>query len=129
MRALVMCASFMMAFLVVGGLIGQEPKTGNIKGDPKTIKGDTKGDPKVEPKVDPKFKGQLPQNWKQLGLTDEQTQKVYKIQAKHNEEIDKLENQIKELKAKMVKERGEVLTAEQKKRLEDILKSKSGTDK
>ena len=34
-----------------------------------------------------------------------------------------------ELKVKMNKERSEVLTAEQKKRLEDILKAKSGADK
>ena len=62
-------------------------------------------------------------------MTDEQTQKVYKIQAKYAEDIEKLDAQIKEMKAKLTKERNEVLTAEQKKRLEDILKSKSGADK
>ncbi|MEO2087896.1 MAG: hypothetical protein ABGY75_00135 [Gemmataceae bacterium] len=80
-------------------------------------------------KPDSKAKGQLPQYWKQLGLTDEQVQKVYKIQAKYNEDIDKLEAQIKDMKEKMAKERATVLTAEQKKRLEDIIKEKVGGDK
>lgn len=86
------------------------------------------GKPK-DPKAEGKAKGQLPPNWKNLGLTDEQTQKVYKLQAKFNEDIDKLEEQIKALKEKMSKERLTVLTTEQKKRLEDILKEKAGTDK
>lgn len=80
-------------------------------------------------KPDGKAKGQLPTYWRQLGLTDEQVQKVYKIQAKYNEDIDKLEEQIKALKEKMAKERAAVLTAEQKKRLEGIIKEKAGGDK
>jgi Spy/CpxP family protein refolding chaperone len=80
-------------------------------------------------KSEAKAKGQLPQNWKLLGLTDEQTQKVYKMQAKTNDEIDKLEAQIKDLKEKLMKDRLTILTAEQKKRLEDILKEKAVTDK
>jgi Spy/CpxP family protein refolding chaperone len=80
-------------------------------------------------KQEGKAKGQLPANWKNLGLTDEQTQKVYKLQAKYGDDIDKLEEQIKALKEKMNKERLAVLTTEQKKRLEDILKEKAGTDK
>lgn len=83
-----------------------------------------------EVKSEPKAKGQLPMNWKALGLTDKQIQEVYKIQAKNRDEIDKLEAQIKELKAKTTKEQFEVLTPEQKKRLEEILKGKAGgTDK
>ena len=38
----------------------------------------TRADDKTEPKV----KGTLYQNWKKLGLTDDQTQKIYKIQAR-----------------------------------------------
>ena len=75
-----------------------------------------------------KASGVLPQNWKQLGLTDKQVQDIYKIQGKYNDEIDTLEAKIKEMKEKMTKERATVLTAEQKKRLEEILKEKSGTD-
>ena len=76
-----------------------------------------------------KGRGQLPTYWGQLGLTDLQKQNVYKIQGKHNEESDKLELQIKEMKVKMVEERGKILTPEQKSRLEDILKAKAGTAK
>ena len=130
MHILGMSLSFLAAFVIVGALVGQEPKpgetkaakTGDAKVDPKAKVGDVKG-------VEPKAKGQLPQNWKQLGLTDKQIQDVYKVQAKYNEDIDKLEAQIKDFKAKMSKERSEILTPEQKKRLEEILKSKSGTDK
>ena len=76
-----------------------------------------------------KEKGQLPTYWKQLGLTDEQVQKVYKLQGKINEEIDVHEAKIKELKEKMTKERMTILTKEQKDRLEAIIKEKAGTDK
>lgn len=112
---------WMLAVAVVFGLsaTAQEPKP--KPADPKPA------DKKDEPKVDLTKKGQLPQNWKLLGLTDTQTTKVYTVQAKYNTEIDALEEKIKELKDKMSKERLEVLTAEQKKRLEEILKEKSGT--
>jgi Spy/CpxP family protein refolding chaperone len=99
------------AMLVLsGGLSGQE------KDDPKPAKKDEGGPTK--------FKGQLPPNWKKIGLTDEQVQTVYKIQSKHNEEIDKLEAKIKEHKAARDKELKAVLTPEQKKRLEEILLGK-----
>jgi Spy/CpxP family protein refolding chaperone len=71
-----------------------------------------------------KFKGVLPPNWKKIGLTDTQVQEVYKVQGKYNDEIDKLEAKIKELKSTRDKEMKAVLTAEQKKRLDDILTGK-----
>lgn len=101
------------AFTAAG--FAQAPKTADPKKD------DTK---KEDPK---KVSGQLPMYWRMLGLTDDQVQKVYKVQAKYGDEIDTLEAKIKELKDKMVKERSEVLTADQKKRLEEILKEKAGT--
>jgi Spy/CpxP family protein refolding chaperone len=123
MRVLGFCMSGLLAFMLVGASISQEPKPADPKA-PKETKGVPK-DAKADPKTETKAKGQLPQNWKQLGLTDDQTQKVYKVQTKYNEDIDKLKAQIEELKAKMAKERNEVLTPEQKKRLEDILKAKA----
>lgn len=107
-----------LAFAMFSGtmLIGQAPTPGK----------DTKD---KEAKPETKAKGQLPMNWKQLGLTDKQIQEVYKVQGKYGDDIDKLDAQIKELKAKIVKERLEVLTPEQKKRLEEILKGKAGTEK
>ena len=127
MRVLGFCTSGLLAFLLVGASISQEPKPADPKAakETKAAPKDAKVDPKADPKAETKAKGQLPQNWKQLGLTDDQTQKVYKVQSKYNEDIDKLKAQIEELKTKMAKERNEVLTPEQKKRLEDILKAKA----
>lgn len=71
-----------------------------------------------------KVKGVLPPNWKKIGLTDTQVQNVYKIQNKYNDQIDELTAKIAELKATRDKEMKAVLTAEQKKRLEDILTGK-----
>ena len=120
MRSALLVGVFALAFLVTAGLSGQDPK-----GDPKGK--DAKAEPKVEPKgKEAKGKGQLPQNWSQLGLTADQKDKVYKLQGKYNADIDKLDAEIKEMKAKLTKERFEILTAEQKKALEDILKKKSG---
>lgn len=97
-------------FLLAGASVGQD------KGK--------KDDPPKEPVT--KYKGQLPQNWKKLGLTDDQTQKVYKINAKYNEQIDALEAKIAELKGKRDKERFEVLTDGQRKRLAELNKARSG---
>jgi len=86
--------------------------------------------PKVtDPKTDPsqqKYRGQLPFYWKELGLTDVQRQQVYKINAEYGEQIEALEAKIKLLKEKRDKERLQILTPEQKKRLEEILRKKSG---
>jgi Spy/CpxP family protein refolding chaperone len=107
MRVVLLAGVFALAVVAGAGLNGQEPK---------------KGDAKAEPKA----KGQLPTYWGQLGLSAEQKDKIYRLQAKYNDDIDKLEAQIKDLKAKRDKERLDLLTAEQKKSLEDIVKKKTG---
>jgi hypothetical protein len=94
------------------GVVGQEAKTAGQ--EPK----------KVAKKDEPKAKGFLPQNWGKIGLTDDQKQEIYKIQAKHNTEIDKLEAKIKELKGTRDKEMKGVLSADQKKKLDEILTGK-----
>lgn len=94
--------------MLAGGVVGQEPK----KDEPK------KDDPPV------KLKGFLPMNWGKIGLTEDQKQQVYKIQGKYNTEIEKLEAKIQELKSTRDKELKTVLTADQKKRLEEILLGK-----
>jgi Spy/CpxP family protein refolding chaperone len=85
------------AFVLSGGLLGQE-----------------------------KVKGVLPPNWGKLGLTDEQKQKVYKIEADYKGKIADLQKQIDELKGKEKEDMLKVLTDEQKKRLKDILAEKAG---
>ena len=46
-----------------------------------------------------KTKGSLPANWKKLGLTDEQTQKVYKVRADYAKQKAALTKQLNDLKA------------------------------
>lgn len=92
--------------ILTGGLVAQDKKD------------DKKDDPPM------KVKGVLPRGWTKLGLTDDQVQKIYKIQNKYDAEINKLEAKIAELKATKAKESKEVLTAEQKKRLDEILTGK-----
>ena len=116
MSRLCLCALVGGLLALSGGLAGQEPK----KEPQKTTK-------VQEPKRDDqpaKVKGVLPPNWGKLGLSTDQRQTIYRIQGKYNDEIDKLEAKIKELKATRDKEMKAVLTAAQKKRLEDILLGK-----
>ncbi len=105
-------AALLIGLIVLaGGVTGQDAK---------------KGDPQAPKQKDPptKAKGVLPSSWGKIGLSDDQKQTVYKIQNKFNDEINKLENKIAELKATRDKEMKGVLTQEQKKRLEDILLGK-----
>lgn len=115
MRSFRLTAFLVGALVLSGGLVGQEKKGGGK--DPK--KEDTPA----------KAKGMLPTYWGQLGLSEEQKQKVYKVQNKYGEEIEKLETKIKELKEKRDKDRYDLLSAEQKKRLEAIIKEKAGGGK
>lgn len=109
MSRLCALALFVTMIVLSGGLVAQEAK---------------KEDPKKKDDAPVKAKGTLPANWKKLGLSDAQVQDIYKIQAKHNEEIDKLDAKIKELKGTRDKEMKAVLTADQKKRLEEIVTGK-----
>jgi hypothetical protein len=85
-------------------------------------------DKKDEPTT--KVKGKLPSHWGKIGLTDDQKQTIYKVQAKYDPEIDKLTAKIDELKATRDKEMKAVLSADQKKALEDaILHNKDTKDK
>jgi hypothetical protein len=71
-----------------------------------------------------RVRGQLPPNWSKLGLTDTQRQDVYKIQSQFDAQVEALQAQIKELRAKEKGELDKVLTADQKKRLREILDEK-----
>ena len=81
------------------------------------------------PGQDTKIKGVLPANWGKLGLSDEQKQKVYKVQADYVDQINKLEAQVKDLKAKEKTEMEKVLTDAQKARLKEIILGKLGEEK
>ena len=72
-----------------------------------------------------KMRGQLPQNWSKLGLTDEQKQRTYRIRNEYRTKIDALQKQIEELRDKERKELETVLTDAQKARLREILTNRT----
>ncbi|CAN5287692.1 hypothetical protein BH11PLA2_BH11PLA2_10550 [soil metagenome] len=113
MRKLSMCLLAIGLFAIGGGLVGQDKKDA-----PKD-------------KEEPKVKGSLPQGWGKanLGLTEEQKQKIYTIDNKYDVEIETLKKKMDDLKKKKSDETVAVLTAEQKKKLEDYFKSKAGGGK
>jgi hypothetical protein len=78
-----------------------------------------------------RLRGQLPANYKKLGLSDEQIQKIYRIQADYQTKVRELEDQIKKLKIQEKSEIEKVLTKAQRERLKEILtgEEKKGDDK
>jgi len=113
------------ALLVLTALLITSVGVSQEKANPKKEEPAKKDEKKDQPVT--KAKGTLPANWGKLGLTEDQKQKVYRVQNKYNDEIDVLELKIKEIKEKLAKERLEILTPEQKKRLRELAESKSGS--
>ncbi len=62
----------------------------------------------------------LPQYWNKLGLSDEQKQQIYGVQAEYGIKIDALQKQIKDLQKKQREAMEKVLTEAQKTRLREI---------
>jgi hypothetical protein len=76
-----------------------------------------------------KIKGQLPPGWGDLGLSAAQKEDVYKINAEYKEKVDKLEDEIKKLRAEQVKKRLTVLNDDQRKKLRDAIGGEDPKDK
>jgi Spy/CpxP family protein refolding chaperone len=85
----------------------------------------TPADDKSDKAPDAKMRGQLPQNWNKLGLSDKQKQDVYKVQNEYRTKIDALKKQIEDLTATEKKEMEKLLTPAQKERLKEILTGKA----
>ena len=66
----------------------------------------------------------LPANYKRLGLTDDQREKILSIRGHYNGQIDELVKQIRNLRNKEKGEMEAVLTEAQKARLREILTEK-----
>jgi hypothetical protein len=88
--------------LACGWLSGQDAKT----------KEDVK-----EPIV---IKGNLPKNWRKLGLSDDQTKKAIRIRAKYAAQLQDLQKQIDELRRQERGELEKVLTEGQRARLKEL---------
>src|SRR2546422_612297 len=78
---------------------------------------------------EPKVRGQLYAKWKDLGLSKDQVQQIYKIQSDHRSQIDKLDAQIKKLRAEERADAEKVLTPAQKARLKELLSGDTTKDK
>lgn len=72
-------------------------------------------------KVAKKPAGRLPSHYGKLGISSEQRAKIYGVQATYKKQIADLQKQIDALKAKQNTEVQAVLTADQKKKLDEIL--------
>lgn len=73
-----------------------------------------------------RVRGQLPANYRKLALSEQQKQKIYRIQAEYDDKIKEAEDKIAKLKAERSKTVEGVLTDAQKARLKEI---QSGKDK
>jgi hypothetical protein len=103
--AIVVGASAMTILSAGGALMAQEP--GKAKVETKAKAGKRAADPARR----------VPYYFGQLGLSDEQRESIYQIQARHHPKIDGLEKQIEELRAQSLKECEAVLSDAQRKML------------
>ena len=67
-----------------------------------------------------KARGRVPPNFAKLDLSEDQKTKIYDVQAKYKEQIDALNLQLKDLRAKEMQEVSEILTPEQKTKLQEM---------
>jgi hypothetical protein len=77
----------------------------------------------------PQPDGALPPGWKQLGLTQDQAEKVFKTRAAYRAKIDALKQQIEALKKEEADELEKVLTKAQRDRLKQIRDKEPPKDK
>jgi TolA-binding protein len=78
---------------------------------------------------DSKVRGVLPQHYRQLGLSDEQRQAIYKIQNEYSDKIDDMQKKIDDIKAERNAKYLKSLTKAQRDRLEEIKKGAEKDEK
>jgi Spy/CpxP family protein refolding chaperone len=96
--------SSLALLLAAGWLMGQDNKAGSDDATPAPTK----------------VKGALPPNFKQLGLTEDQKQKVLKIHATYRAKIDALKEQISQLTSEERAELNKVLSDTQRIKLREL---------
>jgi hypothetical protein len=74
-----------------------------------------------------KVKGKLPAHFKKLGLSDQQMQQIFKIEASYAEKIDAAKKQLADLVAAQHHDVDNVLTDEQKTHLKELLTADVGS--
>jgi Spy/CpxP family protein refolding chaperone len=70
---------------------------------------------------EPKVKGKLPPHFSKLGLSDEQKDKIHKIDAAYKAKIDDLKKKLKDLEDEQREEERKVLTDQQRAKLRELL--------
>ena len=73
-----------------------------------------------------RVRGVLPQHYRQLNLSDEQRQTIYKIQNEYSDKVDEMQKKIDDIKAERNAKYLKTLTKVQRDHLEEI---KKGADK
>jgi hypothetical protein len=86
-------------------------------------------EPKKEPEPAPKVRGMLPKFYKQLGLSDDQRQTIYRVQGRYSAQIEALLEQVRKLRAEENAEIEKVLTEAQKTRLKELKLGETGKPK
>ncbi|HQR09409.1 MAG TPA: hypothetical protein PLN21_21485 [Gemmatales bacterium] len=76
-----------------------------------------------------KVRGVLPAHYKQLALSEEQRQAIYKIQNEYSDKIDDLQKKMDDMRAERNAKYLKTLTKAQRDRLEEIKKSADKDDK
>lgn len=102
-----------LAALFLGSQVPVSSTVGQDEAKPKVA---AKAD-KKEPK---KARGRVPAYFAQVGLSGEQREKIYSLQADYNGKIDELQKQVAELESKRDAEVEAVLTDAQKKQLDEL---------
>ncbi|MBL8824121.1 MAG: hypothetical protein JNJ77_16165 [Planctomycetia bacterium] len=76
-----------------------------------------------------KIRGVLPQYYRQLGLSDEQRQNIYKIQHDYADKLEELEKKLEDMKAERNAKYLKELTKSQREQLEELKKSRDSKGK
>jgi hypothetical protein len=77
--------------------------------------------------ADEKLKGRLPNNYSKVGVSDAQKQKIYSLEASYKSQIETLQKQLSDLEAKRDADIRNVLTDDQKKKLDELTGDASKT--
>ena len=104
------------AVILFAGIASIHSQDDEAKGAKRKSKKAAAGDTKS----DKKSANRLPVYFGKIGLTDEQREKIYAVQAKSSEQIDALKKQLQDLEQKRDDEIQAVLTAEQKTKLAEL---------
>jgi Spy/CpxP family protein refolding chaperone len=75
---------------------------------------------KKDDKTPAKLKGTLPMHYKQVGLSADQVQKIYKIQADYKDKLEDLKKKMDQLKSDQKDAMEKVLTPDQLKKLKAL---------